>query len=249
MILSVLIALYGLLTLGAYMKPLSKIGFALPFSTADERAVLRHLIDDVCASMTNGPTNDVLILSTLARSFVDHPSEASLRRLLAFQPSAVNDESSFYACQQIIAFFKKNAAFDVGVDTEGAAIASFFQGEKKCLETNAKLRTRDDEHYARRATLIFQMSRKISKVLGEVPSLDTFDFSFGPGATVGVSNNTSVRFKLNAPVTTTVGALRLFERVHSTLQATSGDCPRIRPLSKSNLTTYLLCGPVSLNQH
>lgn len=208
------------MAIGAFMpKSLPKVGFAVPFDVSKERKVLHMLIDKIaCGYVSVEPC--VQELALLAHSFVDHPSESSLRRILSFQHYAEMNESSFFQCQQLIALFKKNNSFDLGIDTERAAIDTFYLGEARCRQTNIDLRNRDDHRYGERATLIFKMSRKISLLLGPVPRLDDLPSSFGPGANIGVSKNTSARFKLQAG-STTVAAYRLLGRMLDCVQTTS----------------------------
>lgn len=198
-------------------KALPKVSFSAPFDSHRQAEIMGVLVDSITG---NAPKNDVLVLASLCKSFIRQPSEASLRRVLSFSPSEAMCQDSFYKCQQLIALLKKNAGYDVGVDTKAVAVESFWLSEKLCAETNRKLRSLDDPDYRERATLIFEMSRKISKVLGDLPPLSEFDFAFGPGSSIGVSKNTSARFKLQSG-SATVEAYRLLGRVLDSVQATS----------------------------
>lgn len=113
-----------------------------------------------------------------------------------------------YRCQrQIHALFSKNASIPLGIDTRGAAVAKFFESEVACRETNRRFRLRSKPE-GLDAGFLYRVQRKISQVLGDVPSLDELSFGFGPGANVGISRKTSVRRKLSADPTVTAGAYK-----------------------------------------
>ena len=106
-----------------------------------------------------------------------------------------------YHCRQILAFFQKRADIDIGYDRRGVAIEKFKDAEELCSRTNDIFRLwasgkfsfcQDVERVLHRA------QRKISRILGDVPSLSDLKIRFGPGATTQVTKRmASVRRKLN----------------------------------------------------
>lgn len=105
------------------------------------------------------------------------------------------------AAAQVIALFSKRADIDLGIDRERVAYEKFMESERLCAETNAIFRlwsagkfqfTRDVER------VLFHAQRKISKCLGDVPSLGALKGRFGPGATTQVKKRiASPRRKLS----------------------------------------------------
>lgn len=90
----------------------------------------------------------------------------------------------YRAARQIQALFNKSTWLDLGYDPLLAGVTAFVKAEVKCGETNETL-LRGASQAVRHAFAL--AARKISSVLGEVPSLESLDFRYGPGA------NTSVR--------------------------------------------------------
>lgn len=198
------------------MKSSPEVRFESHLSDRDSRGVYNLLITRLNEQC---PTDSVNFLTELCKEYVRCPSEALLRKIVSEYP--YSGQLECYTIFQLQALFKKNASFDIGVDTRAKALDTFYQAERICRETNRKLRTRDDPDYRERATLIFEMSRKISQVLGNLPNLDEIKFGFGPGTNVGCSKNTSVRMKLSADATGTVDAVRLFSRLVPENQTTT----------------------------
>lgn len=99
--------------------------------------------------------------------------------------------------RQILALFQKQDFIDVGYDTEAEAKKTFNGAEERCLKTNKLF----DESVpvGTVASVLFLASRKITSILGEVPSLSALDLSFGSGANTNVkSAEASFRRKLSA---------------------------------------------------
>lgn len=111
-------------------------------------------------------------------------------------PSA-NVGDLIYA-RQIQAFLSKQDFLDLGIDKESTAFAKFRQSEQMCLETNNRLR--HPESLDSDVSAVFHYAqRKISRVLGDVPSLRQLDFCFGPGANTNVKSAVAnLRAKLSA---------------------------------------------------
>lgn len=101
------------------------------------------------------------------------------------------------AARSCLALFQKNDDLQLGRDREATAWETFAKAELKCGETNARFRAyREGDFNPRAESWIFQVSRKISHILGPCPSLDHLHFSFGPGASSTCKRKTSARRKL-----------------------------------------------------
>ncbi len=99
------------------------------------------------------------------------------------------DTNDIFYARQIQALVSKQDFIDLGFDLQKDALKKFKDCEEKCRETNIRLETQHPQsdvsavyHYA---------TRKIAEVLGQVPNLDTLDFSFGPGATTSIKRSRS----------------------------------------------------------
>lgn len=106
---------------------------------------------------------------------------------------------SFALDYQSVKLLSKYPYLDTGIDTEVAAREAFRKAEDQCLQTNQRFRIRESkgELFPSSVESVLSIaSRKISRILGPVPSLDLLDFSFGPGAAYGVRGETSVYNKV-----------------------------------------------------
>lgn len=107
-----------------------------------------------------------------------------------------------YHARQALAFFEKLECLPLGVDRRAVAFEKFEEAEERCLETNHRLRAMrrgEVQPPPRVASVIHTAQRKITRVLGDVPSLDQLKLSFGPGANTTVkATASSARWKLNA---------------------------------------------------
>lgn len=102
----------------------------------------------------------------------------------------------FYWVRQAEALYKKNTSLesDPAIRRE-LAFLKWREAEELCKATNARF-SLGSRHDVERERLIHRVSRKITKILGPAPKLRDLQFGFGPGASVGVSKNTSSRAKL-----------------------------------------------------
>lgn len=102
--------------------------------------------------------------------------------------------------RQVLAFFSKRADIDIGVDTQAVAWEKAVEAEALCRETNQLFRKyfRGGFHFPLDVESVFyRAQRKISTILGELPSLEELKLRFGPGATTQVKKkDSSVRRKL-----------------------------------------------------
>lgn len=85
----------------------------------------------------------------------------------------------------------------IGVDPLSVAFDKFLASEYRCIETNRRLET--TRPCGRVSTVLYRAQRKISSILGDLPNLDAFKYSFGPGATTSTRGSlASPRAKLGA---------------------------------------------------
>ncbi len=175
--------------------------FLESFSKAHSQSVLLDVLHSIAHDMKVVYCFDSWYYAV---RFVRNSNVADFYRIFDGIPNGDNVRALF----QIQALFKKREDLNVGVDKEAAAIDSFLTAERLCAETNRKLRDRDDPDYQRRAVLIFEMQRKISRILGDLPVPSALACAFGGGSNVGCSKITSVSSKLHTDVTSTVSAAR-----------------------------------------
>lgn len=114
-------------------------------------------------------------------------------------PSWFNDRhaADFYRAYQSVKLMSKYPYLDTGIDTQKVAYRKFIACESSCRETNERFRSYDISARPVLHSVLNRMQRKISLILGDVPSLDRLDFSFGPGASYGVRGDTSAYRKVD----------------------------------------------------
>lgn len=104
--------------------------------------------------------------------------------------------------RQALGFFQKLEDLDIGVDKVSVAKKSFYASEGECLRTNSILDKVSEGSFCFPKDVqrvISLAERKIASVLGEVPSISSLDYLFGPGATTSVQKrNACARTKLSA---------------------------------------------------
>lgn len=120
---------------------------------------------------------------------------------LECQARSYDDPVSFYRDYQCVSLLKK---FPFGKirDLEhpkSVAIKKFIEAEHQCAETNQRFRDRQLRGSSPRVErILFSAQRKIAAILGDVPSFESLEFRFGPGAAYGVRGHTSPYNKLTA---------------------------------------------------
>lgn len=88
--------------------------------------------------------------------------------------------------RQILAYFSKRGDIDLGLDREGAAREKFWRAERSCKVTNDRFRAwgRGEFRFHPEVEAVLHSAQlKISKVLGDAPSLEEIRLRLGPGAT------------------------------------------------------------------
>lgn len=172
-------------------------------------------------------TNEVLLLlselhcshipaegrSEQASAIINLVRDRDVKGLCLYELLPTGDVFEYSLLRQVLAFFQKRADLDIGVDTEEVARQKFLQTELKCQETNELFRkySRGGFYFHPRVeSILFVAQRKISTILGELPSLETLKLRFGPGATTQVKKkDASVRRKLAQMFCVSEDAIRL----------------------------------------
>lgn len=130
--------------------------------------------------------------------------------------------------RQVLAFFSKRADIDIGIDTRAVAWEKAVEAESLCRQTNELFRS-----YFRGGfffpldveSVLFRAQRKISSILGDLPSLSDLKLRFGPGATTQVKKkDASARRKLAQMFTCSEEATRLLPELLAEMPLWSG-CP------------------------
>ncbi len=108
-----------------------------------------------------------------------------------------------YHLGQVHAFFKKRVDLDIGVDRRAVALQKFKESEQLCLETNQIFRSWGAGRFQFRPAVeavLHSATRKISTVLGDLPSLEEIRLAFGPGATTQIPKRKAcAKVKLSQP--------------------------------------------------
>lgn len=104
--------------------------------------------------------------------------------------------------RQVLAFFSKRRDLDIGIDTRQVAWTKAKEAEQLCSKTNEILEKyfNGDFYFTVDVeSVLFRAQRKISTILGDLPSLEELKLRFGPGATTQIKKkDASPRRKLSA---------------------------------------------------
>lgn len=126
--------------------------------------------------------------------------------------------TDYQYARQILGFYQKADFLPLNTDRAAVAARRFELSEVMCRSTNERFRTARRENFKNVLPAIRDVlniaSRKITSVLGPVPSVADLSFAFGPGANTNVKGTrASPRAKLSAALecsstlTPTVGEL------------------------------------------
>jgi hypothetical protein len=113
--------------------------------------------------------------------------------------SQYSDPDEYFRSYQAVKLLSKYPYLSTGIDLQKVAEKKFIWAEAQCRETNRRFRDQSSVDFPPRvSSILFRMQRKIALILGDVPSLEVLDFSFGPGANYGVRGDTSVFAKISS---------------------------------------------------
>lgn len=123
-----------------------------------------------------------------------------------------NIDDIFYT-RQIMALVSKQDFIPLGVDLDKVALEKFHEAEEKCRQTNIRLDNPKSADADVSAVFHYAI-RKISRLLGDVPTLTSLDFSFGPGATTSIKRSRShPRVKLEDQLACSINLVPLLGRL------------------------------------
>lgn len=91
--------------------------------------------------------------------------------------------------RQVTALFSKRSDIPLKIDRREAAVRKFLESEDLCRMTNAAFDARNRGDFSFLLGVepcLFRAQRKISSILGDIPSLSDLRIRFGPGATTQV---------------------------------------------------------------
>jgi len=111
-------------------------------------------------------------------------------------PSDYTDHASFFSDLQSVKLLAKYPYLKTTRDRRAVALKKFLAAEEQCRLTNERLREASCCNSSV-ASVIFRAQRKIASILGPVPSYESLDFRFGPGASFGTRGDTSVYRKVD----------------------------------------------------
>lgn len=115
------------------------------------------------------------------------------------------DVMSLIHVRQALALVSKLEQLDIGVDKEAVAIAAFAASELRCKNTNAAFRAHASGVFCFPQDVekvLYLAQRKIARVLGDVPSINSLELKFGPGATSSIPKKYAcTRVKLSSKPT------------------------------------------------
>ena len=112
-----------------------------------------------------------------------------IRKLCEFEFSySIEGQTAMqvYHARQALAFFQKIRDLDIGIDREERAFEKFLEAEELCRQSNSlfkAVRSGGVSLSPRVSAVFHSAQRKISRILGRVPTLGELDLHFGPGAT------------------------------------------------------------------
>lgn len=135
---------------------------------------------------------------TLQKS-IDEGDTASLVSL-GIDYNRFSSPLEVYATRQCLALYQKRDDLNLsGIDRKEVAYQKFVESEQACKLTNERIRqSRTAVIDSGVASVLFTAQQKISKILGDVPSLESLQLAYGPGANTNVRKTTSARWKLSA---------------------------------------------------
>jgi len=118
----------------------------------------------------------------------------------AVDPLHYSSPESFSLDYQAVKLLSKYPYLNTGIDCRAVARKKFYESEHQCLETNARIREylHGPLPQGRLGRVITRAQDKIADILGDVPSYERMEYSFGPGAAYGVRGETSAFNKVTS---------------------------------------------------
>lgn len=147
--------------------------------------------------------------------------------------------------RQCLAFFGKRQDIDLGLDREGSAFAKFREAERACSLTNSCFRAWGQgrfqfDPFVER--VLHDAQRKISKLLGNCPSISEIRPRFGPGATTSTpKKNACPTVKLGSMSTCSanVSVEHLEEMINTTDRVARDSSSRLELEISSNKLAFV----------
>lgn len=160
----------------------------------------QNLTKDLATLFANRVTNSSL-KNQLKKAVTDCDYQWLVSHTLDYTSLSVSDAIN---ARQCLALYQKRDDIDLGINRSLAAISTWFESERLCAETDTIFRKFEQGGFQFRPgvdSVLHATSRKISKILGDCPSICDLHLRFGPGATTTVPRrNASPRVKLGAPL-------------------------------------------------
>lgn len=156
---------------------------------------------------------DVNVFSKTLALIFDRPYDPV--EALSKKPQFSGSVAEFAVTWQLHNVLRKYPDLDVPSDPVAAAWDEFIACESQCEETNRRFH--ESGFIAAYPSILERARKKISRVLGDVPSIKDLKLCFGPGVAIGHGGNPSVNDKLTGPLTITRGACAFLSDLRETL--------------------------------
>lgn len=122
-------------------------------------------------------------------------------------PSSYEDSMTYYDDNLLLSLIKKYPHWKTSLNPLKKAIETFIQCELECQEHNQRIsRSRSTFRKGAVPSVIVIAARKISSILGDVPSISSLPVDFGPGASFLVKGRTTSYDKITGPLDVTIEA-------------------------------------------
>jgi len=134
----------------------------------------------------------------MCAKYRDHSALLTLKDL---DPLRYRTPLDFFIDYQASKLLAKSVELKPGIDRELRALEKFKEAEAVCSYTNDFFRARSEGSLSMlpRVERVFSRARdKIRTILGDLPTYENLDLSFGPGASFGVRGDTSVYKKVTS---------------------------------------------------
>ena len=156
------------------------------------QGLLSHQTDAICSSLARYHLDQLSPAGWDAAGYdiVAGITSNDFHTLCHYDPDVWDlSASDVYHVRAALAYYQKRVDIDIGVDREAAALSKFRESERRCALINSRFRAHFEGRYnfPRRVNQVLHLAaRKISKLLGDCPSVGEIPVRFGPGATTQV---------------------------------------------------------------